>query len=169
MKEEYESKGEEVEFTVQTSGEFQCPPRHSGALFGAFAGWRVKRAAASARHIHSGGFLLSLKGLSKVCLFKRGWTQLKPFTKYHHRFRVLLLRWLVRIKLTSGLLFVLFKINLNTFKYLTDSRLSGNISEFYFKFKAWHSLKECPSSPFAFRPGVGNISFLRYSINQSVS
>lgn len=38
MKEEYESKGQEVEFTVQTSGEFQCPPRHSGALFDAFAG-----------------------------------------------------------------------------------------------------------------------------------
>lgn len=29
----YESKGEEIEFTVQTSGEFQCPLRHSGALF----------------------------------------------------------------------------------------------------------------------------------------
>lgn len=33
-REECESKGEEMEFTVQTSGEFQCPPGHRAALFG---------------------------------------------------------------------------------------------------------------------------------------
>jgi len=75
-KKEYESKGKEIEFTVQTSGEFQCPQRHSRALF-ILAGCGVKRAAATAGHIYSDKSLHTLKSLSRVYLFKRQQTQLK--------------------------------------------------------------------------------------------
>ena len=56
----YESKGKEMEFTVQMSGEFQCPLRHSRALF-SLAGCVVKRAAATAGYIYSDKSLHMLK------------------------------------------------------------------------------------------------------------
>lgn len=50
-KKEYESKGKEMEFTVQTSGEFQCPPRHSRALFNPRRLWGEKSSSHSRVHL----------------------------------------------------------------------------------------------------------------------
>lgn len=65
-KKKYESKGKEMEFTVQTSGEFQCPPRHSRALFRP----RVNRAVATAGYFSSDASLHTLEIPGKVYLFK---------------------------------------------------------------------------------------------------